>query len=36
MGDYYAYIFKAMKPYMDIAEKTKAEAMNVFEKGFMG
>ena len=28
--------YKAMKPYIDIAEKTKAEAMNVFEKGFMG
>lgn len=28
--------YKAMKPYIDIAEKTKAEAMNVFEKGFNG
>ena len=25
--------YKAMKPYIDIAEKTKAEAMNVFEMG---
>jgi hypothetical protein len=25
--------YKAMKPYIDIAEKTKAEAMNLFEKG---
>ena len=25
--------YKAMKPYIDIAEKTKEEAMNIFEKG---
>ena len=25
--------YKAMKPYIDIAEKTKAEAMNLFEMG---
>ena len=25
--------YKAMKSYIDIAEKTKAEAMNLFEKG---
>ena len=25
--------YKAMKPYIDIAEKTKVEAMNLFEKG---
>lgn len=25
--------YKAMKPYIDIAEKTKAEAMNIFEMG---
>lgn len=27
--------YKAMKPYIDIAEKTKSEAMTVFEKSFM-
>ena len=28
--------YKAMKPYIDIAEKTKAEQMAIFEKGLMG
>ena len=28
--------YKAMKPYIDIAEKTKAEAMDVFDKGLKG
>lgn len=25
--------YKAMKPYIDIAERTKEEAMNIFEMG---
>jgi hypothetical protein len=24
--------YKAMKPYIDIAEKTKAQAMNIFDQ----
>lgn len=28
--------YKAMKPYIDIAEKVKAEQMSIFEKGFDG
>ena len=28
--------YKAMKPYIDIAEKVKAEQMSIFEKGLDG
>lgn len=28
--------YKAMKPYIDIAEKVKAEQMAIFEKGLDG
>jgi hypothetical protein len=28
--------YKAMKPYIDIAAKTKAEAMDIFDKGLKG
>ena len=28
--------YKAMKPYIDIAERTKADAMALFEKGLQG
>jgi len=28
--------YKTMKPYIDIAEKVKAEQMSIFEKGLDG